>query len=561
MPSTRSLFFLVLLSLGFSNQLLAFEEHQDKFNAFISEQFKKSVKKISVDGKFTTVYFDSDENGQVDIISKFEGEALVQQKIDFNGDGKFDRVTDYNSERKNFKIQKMDSDFDGKVDQMSFSSVDPGNGELASVRRLMDSNADGIFEYSSGHKVARIQNGNQSQAPRQSYKNDMQETVRPCGEIKLDRRRPFTVGLKQFTNDLRDILVNVGAGKKGVKKFFSSSDNSLKYQVYIDKKCGQHEKLKKFLNPTVFSKGLMRGLRCMNKLDKISKGFVFNPRTRSFEKGKGCLNPSFGLEPASSKNGQILPQLKCDSKVLDGKTVPRKITMARVNFVNLVSKLAVDRKFYGQATSTIVSDGEDHGEQNLKERGLLARPEANMTKREPTSEELRNARLKIVCSEAEKSFNKSGEEATILARTSTDDKKTITCSEGHVKVKAPFISFDPNAIADNLEGKSDEEKEIEIQKLFFHESMHLLGYQHGQDVEYPESCARCEFNHDCDVNNVHCKICTGDFPNSRSGVEDYRALAENDLGYGGPNDPNRGILIKSRDKGGIFNHWSENKQK
>jgi hypothetical protein len=514
-PAVKVLFYTCLiLSLGGTTSIVSAQiqmiEKEQSLGRFLGQKFKKLIKKIEERGPKTTIYFDGNLDGTVDIVSQFRGQYLISQKIDQNGDGEFDRFISNFPNQKTFKIVKIDGNFDGKIDQMVFSKEDEKDPNFAIIRRLVDVDGDGIFEKKSSVKVSRIQSA-QYGAPK-------------CQDINFNSRVRLQSGLEDHVNDVREIFDKINAG--GVKESFFSG-NSLKFNIKIDRKCQNDSQMSHLTNPDVLGEGLKEGLTCLNKLDEDS-------RRLTDSKGR-----SLGLIPAvnSGKHGNL--QLSKDAG--------RPISMARVNFVNLITTMAVKRKFYGQGLAVGAS-----GARELADSGFLVTPRPSTPSSPITAAQKSAARLQIVCSE--NSANFEGE--TVYGRASSDPAHTIQCGSGKTKVNAPFVSLNTEAIKNELSDYSkypnEDAKKNFVKKTFFHESMHLLGYQHGQGVEYPESCARCAFDSGCNSEETHCKICMGTFTKTQEGQAAYGRLISAPTGYAAPNDPNRGYYIQSNGPDGVL---------
>lgn len=77
-----------------------------------------------------------------------------------------------------------------------------------------------------------------------------------------------------------------------------------------------------------------------------------------------------------------------------------------------------------------------------------------------------------------------------------------------------FASFanDPNfpSIHLNPSVTNPKANATDIERIIFHEVIHLLGYYHGESIDYPYACDACCFGSG-DAAKIGCEICTGKF--------------------------------------------------
>lgn len=120
------------------------------------------------------------------------------------------------------------------------------------------------------------------------------------------------------------------------------------------------------------------------------------------------------------------------------------------------------------------------------------------------TEILKKDQISLVCSQQEYSWNDTRAHASTKVNTKMDGRPEVT---------HPFISLNPSFPLNKIQNRNDEIKKIK--ETIFHETLHNLGFRHGEDIEFSYGCGACCFENENDAStkDAACKICLGDYKN------------------------------------------------
>lgn len=159
---------------------------------------------------------------------------------------------------------------------------------------------------------------------------------------------------------------------------------------------------------------------------------------------------------------------------------------------------------WGSDFNQIIKDVVSNGIQCLKDLDIKSGGKGTsgaMRNAFEISKLLEGDKISLVCSEKE--YDWEG----IRAHASTSAEQVIK----EKNIKHPFVSINPK-YPKMLDGFRQREMK-EIKDTIFHETIHNLGYMHGEDIEYPYTCAECCFGDSGDLalKEIACKVCAGNY--------------------------------------------------